>query len=89
MKVLPDTFVPLVFHVQRMVCVVVVVGVLRMHRQMRHLTGALRHRHRAEHRHGLPQKDKQKKECAKANRHAINSNSAFVRAATRMTVCLE
>lgn len=91
MKVFPGTFVTGVgFHVQRVVCVVVVVvGVLRMHRQMRHLTGALRHRHRAEHRHGLPHQDQQKKECAQANRHAINCNSAFVRAATRMKVCLE
>jgi len=71
MKVFSGTFVTWIgFHVQRMVCVVMVVVVLRMHCQMRHLTGALRHRHRAKHRHRLPQKDNQKEECAQANRHA-------------------
>ena len=40
-----------VIHVQRMVCMVVVIGILTVHRQMRDLTNPLRHRHRAEHRH--------------------------------------
>jgi hypothetical protein len=35
----------IVVHVQRMVCMVVVIGVLAVHCQMLQLTGPLRHRH--------------------------------------------
>lgn len=76
MKVFPSTFVPLVFYVQRVVCMVMAVSVLRMHRQMHPLTGAWWHCHRSEHGHRLPQKDKQKEECAQAGRHIYDFSRA-------------
>ena len=76
-KVFSGSFVTWIgFHVQRVVCVVMVVVVLRMHCQMRHLTGALRHRHRAEHGHRLPHKDNQQEECAQTNRHGRDFSHA-------------
>lgn len=41
----------IVVHVQCLVRMVVVIGILAMHGQMLQLARALRHRHRAEHRH--------------------------------------
>ena len=76
MKVFAGTFVALVFHVQCMVCMMMVISVLRMHRQMRHLARALCHGDRSEHCNGLPHKDEQKKECANAYRHEPNCSSA-------------
>jgi hypothetical protein len=35
----------IVIHVQRMVCMVMVIGILTMHRQMLYLTDPLRHLH--------------------------------------------
>ena len=76
-KVFPGAFIIWVgFQVQRVVCVVMVVVILYMHRQMRHLTGALRHRHRAEHPRRLPQKDNQQEKCAQANRHGRDFSHA-------------
>lgn len=59
----------IVIHVQRMVCMVVVIGILTMHRQMLYLTDPLCNRHRAEHRHGLPQEDSQEDKGAKTAGH--------------------
>jgi hypothetical protein len=49
----------IVVHVQRMVRMVVVIGILAVHCQMLQFTSPLCHRHRTEHRHGLPQEDNQ------------------------------
>jgi hypothetical protein len=61
----------IVIHVQHMICMVVVIGILTVHRQMLYLIDPLRHRHRAEHRHGLPQEDSQEDEGAKTTGHGV------------------
>ena len=58
----------IVVHVQYLVRMVVI-GILVMHGHMCQLAGPLRQRNGSEHRHGLPQEDNQKEECAKTARH--------------------
>ena len=72
MKVLGRTFIDV--HVQRMVCMVVVICLLRVDRQVRQLTSALADTERPKHAQGLPQKGSQQEERAQAVGHAYNFN---------------
>lgn len=67
MQVLNGTLI--IFHVERLVCMMVVMGILAMHNHMVQLTCTLRHAHGTEHSQGLPEKDSQKDECAETAGH--------------------
>ena len=68
MKVLCRTFIDV--HVQRVVCMVVVICLLRMHCQVRQLTSALADTERPKHAQGLPKKGSQQEERAQTVCHA-------------------
>ena len=66
---LHSTFI--IFHVEGLVFVVVVIGILPMHNHVLQLACALHHAHRAEHRQRLPKEDSQKDDCAKTTKHGL------------------
>jgi hypothetical protein len=59
----------IVVQVKGLVGVVVVTGLLKVHRHVRQPIGTLRHGHRAEHRHGLPHKDRQQHQGTTTTKH--------------------
>ncbi len=68
MKVLGRTFIDV--HMQRVVCMAVVICLLRVDRQVRPLTRTLADTERPKHAQGLPQKGNQQDERAQAVGHA-------------------